>query len=282
MRYLCQFLIVSFLLASTLAGRFAFGRLILNGDRTIKLLSLEQGGSGSYCLWLNSSDAQALAGKSVDWQIKLRTPSKSLSLTSSHKTSVSIPFELLVQAKPGAPFQRIRENHTLIQGRNLSSHCEPERSSFVLQVQPLVETGLIPGGYYREILPLEITTSEGNRQSLDFELRLKVPERVSARVLDRIDLPRFDGVSPPSGEARVCLFRNGGGQYSVRLQGDGANGAFVLKRKVAADIHRELPFEVKWKGGSLPAVAMTPGENSQVTVVRPMAIVRADLMHWCM
>lgn len=253
-----------FLIFFCLVSRFASGGLILHGDRIVELLDMASGGGGAYCLWLNASESEILRETSTDWQIKLLTPAGGMVFKATGQPSVRIPYELFVQLSPGSPYQRVRPNDNIAQGRRLSGHCEPGLSSFLLQVQPLGEPNLVPGGLYQATLPVEITASNGEKQAIDLVLRLHVPERVSARVLENIVLPRFEGASAPSGEARVCLFRNGGGNYSVRLQGDGANGAFVLNKKVSIDGRKELPFFVTWQGGRFPAVSLEPGESSRV------------------
>lgn len=246
------------------ASMSASGGLILNGDRTLELSDISSGGGASYCLWLDNSERSGARQVPVHWQIRLLTPAGGLAFRAVSQHSIKIPYELFVQSSPGSPFQRIRPNENIAQGNRISGHCEPGQSSFLLQVQPLGEPSLIPGGLYRASLPIEITTSDGERQSVDLVLRLSVPEQVAARVLDNIVLPKFDGSSPPSGETRVCLFRNGGGNYSVRLQGDGANGAFVLNKNVTVNGRVELPFSVKWQAGNLPSASLEPGENSRV------------------
>ncbi|WP_281647244.1 hypothetical protein [Parendozoicomonas sp. Alg238-R29] len=235
------------------SGKALASGLVFSGDRSVELISIEEGGGGQYCIWQESAGSRA-----VDWHLKLLVPPGGMQLGSSNHPSISIPFDVRVQSAPGSPFRRIRSNETLIQGSRLSSYCEPGSSSFQLHIQPLGEPNLIPGGNYHQRLPVRLIASGGVIQDLELDLRLTVPERVGARVLDSIQLPRFDGTSASSGEARVCLFRNGGGNYSVRLRGDGANGEFVLQGR------KELNFAANWRGAGMPAEIMEPGKISRI------------------
>ena len=228
------------------------GRIRLVGDERVVLTSVGDSRSSEYCIWYEQAETLQ-----TDWKVELITPDGGLQLKALRRNSFTVPFDLNVQPRAGAPFTRVHPETVLAKGSKLVSHCSPENASFRLNVQPSIAPELVPGGVYHQRLQLRLTAEGFSPVTSDIHLYLRVREQVRATVLGSIHLPDFDGRSEPVGETRLCLFRNGGGEYAVRFQGDGERGQYLLRG------NGSLRYTAAWQSGSQPEEWLGVGERSR-------------------
>ncbi len=219
----------------------------------------EESTTSQYCLWLQQAQEQKLS-----WSVEHLPSADGQVLRSLAHTGLTIPFDIKVQAQPSETPRLVRSGSVIARGESVGSHCGAEGSLFLLQITPLFNPDLIPGGLYQQTLSLRLTTGEGETAQVsrfDIRLRLQVSERVGVTVFNHIELPTFTGENAPEGQAMLCLFRNGSGAYSVRLRGD--SGPLRLSRKDGG-VSRELDYVAFWQGNGLPEEALQAGASSQI------------------
>ena len=260
-----RFLIISLLLpvmALPAAASQSVAALRLTGDQRITLpISLEslytgseQTGIGNYCVRLEQAES-----RQQNWQVHLLSPEGGYVLRPLDHNGPPLPIEISVQDKLNAPAKPVRHEQIIYQGTTLTGHCGHRDNRFRITIKPTQSLVLLKGGRYQQRLRLQLTSKDIFPVNLDILLVLNMPELASAKVEKRtISLPPFDGRTPPVATTSLCLFRNGGGQYTVRLRGDGPNDQFLLK---GVDL---LEYQVFWQADNRTRESLSPGRFSNV------------------
>ncbi len=230
----------------------------LSGDERIMLLPIRGGaefsGTANYCVWLKQQTTE-----NRSWRVKLLMPDGGMLLRPAGHRASPVPFEILVQRHVGAPFSRVRTEEVMLSGDRLVSHCGTDGSSFQLMVQPTMATELIAGGSYQQRLRMALLVDGMESQIIEVPLVLQVRELISATLNESsLSLPTFDGRTTPVGSVGLCLFRNGGGDYAVRLQGDGERGQFQLMKGQVA-----IAYQPHWQINGQPWESPQPGQQSR-------------------
>ncbi len=210
-------------------------------------------GSGQYCVSL--AQAEPLQ---QPWQVRLFVPEQGFVLRPSGHSAPVIPFDVRVKATPTATSQHITKESVISRGESLVSHCGNGSNLFHITIQPTRPLSLIKAGHYRQRLRLQLTAGTLAPVNLDIPIVLEVPELVQATLEQAtLSLPPFDGRTVPAGFSHLCLFRNGGGRYSVAVRGDGALGQFTLQGTGL------LSYQVFWQTLNSPMESLQPGQQSQ-------------------
>ncbi len=85
-----------------------------------------------------------------------------------------------------------------------------------------------------------------------------IPELIQISDLDDIDLGSQSGTNDAVGSDGLCIFRNGGGSYTLRASGGtGNNDPYELSNGTST-----LPYTVAFREGSSPFVNQAPGTSS--------------------
>ncbi len=209
-------------------------------------------GTGQYCVRLAQAETME-----QPWQVRLFVPEQGFVLRPSGHNAPPIPFEVRVKSSPTATPQSITKESVISRGETLVSHCGNGNNLFHIAIQPTRPLTLIKAGYYRQRLRLQLTAGALTPVNLDIQVVVEVPELVKASLENNtLYLPPFDGRNTPTGSSNLCLFRNGGGRYSVSLRGDGPFGQFNLQGTGL------LAYQVFWQSSNTPWESLQPGQQS--------------------
>ncbi|CAM3434857.1 hypothetical protein [Parendozoicomonas haliclonae] len=250
---------MSFFVAYTAAAET---RIRLSGEEhiTLNLSSAENDNPvfERYCVWLEQAEQLER-----EWSVKLQMPDGGMVLKPSGHGSTDVPFEFQVQQQTGGPISEVRPESLVAEGSALTSHCRNETGAFLIRVLPTKSFELIPGGTYRQNLKLKLNVQGLDPVLTEIPVTLRVAHQVAASLShSELTLPRFDGQQSPVAVADLCLFRNGGGQYVVRLQGEGEGSSFALKR--SRGNNETLPYNVHWRSGGQIGESLQPGQASRL------------------
>ncbi len=104
----------------------------------------------------------------------------------------------------------------------------------------------VPGTYSQTFDATLRNSGGGKPQSKSsVTVDLTIPDSIQITQVDDISLGTFDGVNDMTGSDSLCVYRRGGGDYSLTITGSGSGGAFTLSG--GGDT---IPFSVTWNDGA--------------------------------